>query len=87
MGHDMYSVGVVLLEIILSEPFIQPTKVPPICERFTSAATRLNYIQVNASSSIEKLTLPPITQKVMIALAEEEVAPRMGSPIVQFIVA
>jgi hypothetical protein len=87
MGHDIYSVGVVLLEIVLWESFIQSTKVPPICERFTSTATRLNYVRANESSSIEKLTLPLITQNVMIALAEEEVPHRMGSSLAQFIVA
>jgi hypothetical protein len=86
MGHDMYSIGVVLLEIVLWESFIQLTKVPPICEIFTSAAKRLNCVRANESSSIEKLTLPLTTQKVMIALAEEEVAPRMGFPLAHFIV-
>lgn len=85
MGHDIYSLGVVLLEIVLWESFIQPTQTPPICGRYLSTAVKHKYVRPDESDSIDKLTMPLVTQNVMIALANEEVASRMGSALADFI--
>lgn len=58
MGHDIYSLGVLLLEICLWEPFVQPGKTPPVSQLFETRAQELGFVSSTDSDSIKKLTKP-----------------------------
>lgn len=85
MGHDMYSLGVLLIEISLWEPFVQLSRNPPVSEMYQTRATELNLVRANEPILIEKLTMPLVVYKIMINLAETEVASRMGTPFATFV--
>ncbi|KAL9004437.1 MAG: hypothetical protein Q9188_002736 [Gyalolechia gomerana] len=86
MGHDIYSLGILLLEVCLWEPFVQPWRNPPVSQLYETRATDLNIISTTGSDVIDELTMPLNIYKVINNLAETEVAPRMGTPLATFII-
>ena len=85
IGHDIYSLGVVLLEICLWERFIQQSDQPTMGDKFVTRAVKLKIVNVTDSASIEKLTAPWAVQEVMVSLCKTDVAPRFGSAMVSLI--
>lgn len=85
MGHDLYSLAVILLEFVLWEPFVNMDLHPPISRAFNEKAQILGNLRAEDCTSIDKLTSPLLKHKVMKALADEEVAPRMGTRLAVFI--
>jgi hypothetical protein len=71
MGHDLYSLGVCLLEISLWQPFFAADGVPS---------------QVDATC-LPKLTAPWLVAEVLRSLAESEIPPRMGTRFSKLVVA
>jgi serine/threonine protein kinase len=87
MGHDIYSLGVLLIEIALWQPFVQTSRNPPVSEVYEAKARELNLVRANGPGTIEELTMPLVIYKVMISLAETKVASSMGSSLANFILA
>lgn len=79
MKHDIYSLGVCLLEIGLWEPFIvQKDGDPFMCDEYCRMAVASNIVEQEHSDQIAKLTLPKALQEVMITLAKDALPQRMG---------
>jgi serine/threonine protein kinase len=80
MQHDIYSLGVCLLEIGLWEPFIITNAQGQefMCDKFRELAVASGFVTQEESNSISKLTKPMTVQKVMIALAKGLLPQRMG---------
>ncbi|KAI4189039.1 MAG: hypothetical protein L6R41_001742 [Letrouitia leprolyta] len=85
MGHDIYSLGVLLLEICLWEPFVQPWRTPPVSQLYETRADDLGIVSNTDSTVVKKLTKPLNIYQVLNSIAETEVAPRMGTQLATFI--
>lgn len=87
MGHDIYSLGVCLLEISLWEPLILVGAENRMCELFRDTAVALECVTTQEALSTRKLTAPRVLQKVMVNLAGQQVPQRMGTLFANFIIA
>lgn len=85
IGHDIYSLGVCLLEISLWEPFFDRDGQPS--QLYRNMATELGNISFENVQSTEKMMAPWIMHKVLIALAKIEAPPRVGLGVSNLIVA
>jgi hypothetical protein len=79
MGHDIYSLGVCLLELGLWESLIKTANEgeDTLCEAYRDMAVRLQCVEPGDAVTIRKLTKPTVVQKVM-GLAERQLPERMG---------
>lgn len=90
LGHDIYSLGVTLLEIALWESFVSSKDPPEISQRYRDTATEVGGLTsstMDPARLFRKLTAAVLAQKVMVKLAREEVPSRMGTSLSQLIVA
>lgn len=79
MKHDIYSLGICLLEIGLWEPFIiQKNGQPFMCDKYCRMAVASNTVREEHSDQIAKLTYPKTVQDVMISLAKDALPQKMG---------
>lgn len=85
IGHDIYSLGVCLLEISLWEPFVNSDGQPS--QLYRDMAMELGVISFDDQQPIEKMMAPTVMQKVLIALAKTEAPPRVGLGVSNLIVA
>ena len=79
MGHDVYSLGVCLLEIGLWAPFIVGSCVSEV---YRATAIRLG-VEVEANG---KLAQPLGVQSIFVAIARQELPPRMGMQFMDLVV-
>ena len=90
LGHDLYSLGVTLLEIALWESFISRREPAEISQRYEVMAMEIGQIapgSMDPARLFRKLTAAVLVQQVMVKLAREEVPWRMGTSLSQLIVA
>lgn len=88
MGHDIYSLGVCLLEIGLWAPLIvmeEGSHRP--CAIYRQMAVRSGGITVEESNSVKALTRPGIIQPTLVLLASMELPKRMGIEFFKIVVA
>lgn len=85
IGHDIYSLGVCLLEISLWEPFI--TAEGSHSNLFRKTAIDQGYLKADEADPMSKLTTVWVTTNVLRVLAEKEIPPRMGTAFSRFVVA
>ncbi|MCJ1454465.1 hypothetical protein MMC28_004818 [Mycoblastus sanguinarius] len=79
MGHDIYSLGVCLLEIGLWEPLIVENDGHHMLHwRFCKAAVDTDAVDAKDVQNVVALTRPRVVQQVFIALAKKELQSRMG---------
>ena len=87
MGHDIYSLGVCLLEIGLWDPFIV---VEDGRHRFSAAyermAFRLGCVRREEPAWESTLKKPNVVQQVMVGLAKNELPPRTGTVYADLVV-
>lgn len=88
MKHDIYSLGVCLLEIGIWEPFIIVDKEGKkwMSETYCKAARTSGALKKEDSDNIKELTWPSRVSKVMLALAKQELPQRMGLSYSEFVV-
>ncbi|KAF5604624.1 serine threonine kinase 33 [Fusarium pseudoanthophilum] len=89
LGHDLYSLGVVLLEVALWESFIVSGDCPKLSQRYINAAVQVGHITpgtMDPARFLRKLTAPVLMQQTLLELAREEVPSRMGTTLSQLIV-
>jgi hypothetical protein len=84
MGHDIYSLGVCLLEISLWEPFFALDGYPSTLYRHTAA--KLGCVDVRDAEILSKLTPPRVVAKVLLELTKQKVPPRLGLGVSRLIV-
>lgn len=87
IGHDIYSLGVILTEILLWETFIQPSETPPLSQLFRETAASIDVVKEPDLQRLSKLTHPLVVQKVLTTVAQTELAPQVGSIISNFVLA
>ena len=86
MGHDLYSLGICLLELGLWEPLIavgndQP---PKMSDRYCHMALRTERI---APGVLKQLVKPAVVQEVMASMAEHDLGQEMGRGYSQVVLA
>lgn len=95
-GHDLYSLGVCLLEIGLWEGFFSATSSSPstggdktvrISDLYKETATSLRLVAPGNVDKIQKLIWPAIVPRVLVHLAQSEIPQRMGIAYSELIVA
>jgi hypothetical protein len=78
--HDIYSLGVCLLEIGLWKPFITLHRGEPrLCDLYCDTAAKLGMLRPQELGCIETLTRPAVVQATLISLAQLELPKRMGT--------
>ncbi|KAI9730824.1 MAG: hypothetical protein M1834_005542 [Cirrosporium novae-zelandiae] len=86
IGHDIYSLGVCLLEIGLWEPLIiGRAESLSMCDLYRQIAAKLNYIDTTESMELGRLIEPIVTQEVMFGLANKELGQRMSAKYVNIV--
>lgn len=80
MGHDLYSLGVCLLELGLWEPLIsvQNGHSTTMSGRYCDMAVKLECVDPEEVSILKRLTKPAVVQKVMFNLAEHDLSEQIG---------
>lgn len=79
MKHDIYSLGVCLLEIGLWEPFIvDKGETKFMNDIYCNMAVDSGKVKPEDSCKIASLTWPKVVQDVMLALAKDTLPQRMG---------
>jgi hypothetical protein len=86
-GHDIYSLGVCLLEIGLWEPFFISDSTVTISTLYRETVVHLRLIEEGHVDRIERLTWPAIVPKVLLHLAQSKIPQRMGVAYCELIVA
>ncbi|PVH97477.1 hypothetical protein DM02DRAFT_684921 [Periconia macrospinosa] len=86
-GHDIYSLGVCLLEIGLWEPFFISNNTTTLSALYKEVAVQQGFVKKIHADQIEQLTWPAIVPKVLLFLAQHVVPQRMGFAFSQLIVA
>lgn len=86
-GHDIYSLGVCLLEIGLREPFFTSDSTVAISASYRETAVRLRLVEERHADRIERLTWPAVVPKVLLHLATSKIPQRMGIAYSELIVA
>lgn len=86
-GHDVYSLGVCLVEIGLWEPFFTSESAVAISALYRKAAVRLRLVEERHADRIEMLTWPATVPKVLRHLAESEIPQRLGVAYSELVVA
>jgi hypothetical protein len=86
-GHDIYSLGVCLLEIGLWEPFFTSDSTAAISALYRETAVRLRLVEEGHADRIERLTWPAVVPKVLLHLATSKIPQRMGIAYSELIVA
>lgn len=85
MGHDIYSLGMCLLEIGLWTPLLEAGDKP--CPCYQETAIKLNLVSEEEAKSASKLTVPWMVAKVLPQIAREQLPQRMGSRFTDFTIA
>jgi hypothetical protein len=85
-GHDIYSLGVCLLEIGLWDPFFTSDSKVTLSALYRETAVQLGYVKDLNVDRVDQLTWPAIVPKVLLYLAEHIVPQRMGIAFSQFII-
>jgi serine/threonine protein kinase len=87
MGHDIYSLGVCLLEIGLWEPLIvKRDNDQKMCDKYRNVALKLGLVKPEDADKTKVLTKPNILQQVMVGLAEAELPQRLGTAFSKLVV-
>ncbi len=90
MGHDLYSLGVCLLELGLWEPLItaENDQPPKLSDRYCDMAWRTKcIIDPGEVGVLKRLIKPAVVQEVMIGLAEHDLGQEMGRAYSQIVLA
>lgn len=89
MGHDLFSLGVCLLELGLWEPLIavENDQPPKMSDRYCDMAWRTKCIDPGEVGVLKRLVKPAVVQEVMIGLAEHDLGHEMGRPYSQVVLA
>jgi hypothetical protein len=85
-GHDIYSLGVCLLEIGLWHPFFTSDSTVTLSALYKETAVQLGYVKELHADRNDQLTWPAIVPKVLLHLAEHNIPQRMGIAFSQLIV-
>ncbi|KAK7888448.1 hypothetical protein LTR67_008794 [Exophiala xenobiotica] len=88
IGHDIYSLGVCLLEVGLWEPLVVQagdTAIP--CQKYRDVAVAKGHVQPDQHDNTKALTKPYVLQKILVDLAEAEIPQRMGTTFCNVVVA
>lgn len=85
-GHDIYSLGVCLLEIGLWEPFFTTNGEVSLSATYSETAVRLGHVKPAHADNIDQLTWPAVVPKVLLHLAEHAIPQRMGTAFSQLVV-
>ncbi|KAI9758161.1 MAG: hypothetical protein M4579_003135 [Chaenotheca gracillima] len=89
MGHDIYSLGVCLLEIGLWQPLIASGDgESTLSNLYQETAVSLDLVRPENSTSVKELTSNPlVVQQVLQGLASRELPQRMGLTFTKVVVA
>lgn len=85
-GHDIYSLGVCLLEIGLWAPFFTSDSVTSLSTLYKETAVREGYLKESHINRPHDLTWPAVVPKVLLHLAKHKMPQRMGIEFSQLIV-
>ncbi|MCJ1225626.1 hypothetical protein MMC12_002275 [Toensbergia leucococca] len=87
MGHDIYSLGVCLLEIGLWEPLISTCEGKRLpCAWYVAMALKIGCIKHGETENIKLLTKPIVMRKTLVALAQQELPSRMGMAFAEMVI-
>jgi len=87
MKHDIYSLGICLLEIGLWEPFIvDKGQKKWMSDTYCKEALRSGKLKPNETDNIVRVAWPKAVQEVMVALANQELPQRMGLAYSEFVI-
>lgn len=79
MGHDIYSLGVCMLEIGLWEPLVVLGESDCMLHlRYRQLAVEIGAVEAQDIANLKALTHPLVVQDVFVALAKKELPQRMG---------
>lgn len=89
MGHDLYSLGVCLLELGLWEPLIsgQNSHSKTMSDRYCDMAVKLECVDPEEMSILKRLIKPAVVQKVMFNLAECDLSEQIGRDYSHIVIA
>lgn len=89
MGHDLYSLGVCLIELGLWEPLItaENDHPPKMSDRYCDMAWRTKSINPEEVGALKRLVKPTVVQEIMIGLAEHDLGQEMGEAFSQVVLA
>lgn len=89
MGHDLYSLGICLLELGLWEPLIvvENDQPPKMSDRYCDMALRTERIDPREVSVLKQLVKPAVAQEVMTSMAEHDLGQEMGKGYSQVVLA
>lgn len=89
VGHDLYSLGVCLLELGLWEPLItaENDQSPKLSDRYCDMAWRTKCNVPGEVGVLKRLIKPAVVQEVMIGLAEHDLGQEMGRAYSQIVLA
>jgi hypothetical protein len=86
-GHDIYSLGVCLLEIGLWEPFFTSESTVTISTLYKETALHLRLVEGEDIGRMERLIWPAVVPKVLLHLAKSKIPQRMGIAYSELIIA
>lgn len=88
-GHDMYSLGVCLLEIGLWEPFLTSSSdgSVTISATYKETVSHLRLVEGRDMHRIDRLIWPAVVPKVLVHLAKTQIPQRMGNAYAELIIA
>ncbi|MCJ1349248.1 hypothetical protein MMC31_007484 [Peltigera leucophlebia] len=89
MGHDLYSLGVCLLELGLWEPLIARENNQPetMSGRYCDMALRMKCIDPGEVGVLKRLVKPAVVQEVVRGMAEHDLGQEMGRGYSQVVLA
>ena len=89
VGHDLYSLGVCLMELGLWEPLITADndKPPTMSDRYCDMAWKTKCIDPEGVGVLKRLVKPTVVQEVMIGLAEHDLGQEMGKAFSRVVLA
>ena len=89
MGHDLYSLGVCLLELGLWEPLIvrQGNQPMTMSGRYHEMVLKLQCINSREVDVLKRLVKPATVQKVMVGMADHDLDHEMGRGYSQVVLA